>query len=253
MKRDYWDRVADRYEAEIFSVADQDRGGLVRAALDRYGRGAATASDIGCGIGHFLPLLSARFAQVLAVDLSPKCLARARARHAGLTNVRYVARDLSAPRARLPAVDLALCVNALLTPALAARHRFLDNVCRSVRRGGHLVLVVPSLESALLTNARLIEWNRRRGLSSAAAARSGFNDQPADVTRRLHEGVVRIDHVATKHYLAEELSFLLADRGLSMLELQKIEYPWTTEFTSAPRWMKAPYPWDWLAVARRGK
>ncbi len=251
MKRAYWDQVAGNYETEIFSVAAQDRAGRVRRVLTRYGRGAATVSDIGCGIGHFLPLLAARFAQVLAVDLSPRCLARARARHAALTNVRYVARDLSAPGTRLPAADLVLCVNALLTPALAVRHRFLDNLCRSVRRGGHLVLVVPSLESALLTNARLIEWNRRNGLGPSAAARSGFNDRLADVTRRLHEGVARIDHVETKHYLAEELAFLLADRGLVVCETTKIEYPWRTEFTNPPRWMRAPYPWDWLVVARR--
>ena len=68
---------------------------------------------------------------------------------------------------------------------------------------------------------------------------------------RLHEGVVPIAGVATKHYLRDEIAALLEARGLRPLEFAKIEYPWTSEFAAPPRWMQAPYPWDWLCVARK--
>ena len=251
MNRGYWNRLADRYEDEIFSVLAHDRAALVAAAVRRCGRPGQTATDVGCGIGHFLPLLAANFRRVLAVDLSPRNVARARARFPRLANVDYRAADLAAPRARLPAADFALCVNVVISPDLAVRRRILDVVARHLRPGGHLVLVVPALESILLTDFRLVEWNLRDGQSPARAAGAGFRAFRSVRRPRLHEGVVPIAGVATKHYLRDEIAALLEARGLRPLELQKIEYPWTSEFAAPPRWMQAPYPWDWLCVARK--
>ena len=251
MNRGYWNRLADRYEDEIFSVLAHDRAALVAAAVRRCGRPDQTATDVGCGIGHFLPLLAANFRHVLAVDLSPRNVARARRRHAGLANVDFRAADLAAPRARLPAADFALCVNVVISPDLAVRRRILDVVARHLRPGGHLVLVVPALESILLTDFRLVEWNLRDGQSPARAAGAGFRAFRSVRRPRLHEGVVPIAGVATKHYLRDEIAALLEARGLRPLEFAKIEYPWTSEFAAPPRWMQAPYPWDWLCVARK--
>ena len=214
MNRGYWNRLADRYEDEIFSVLANDRAALVADRVRRYGRPDRTATDVGCGIGHFLPLLAANFARVLAADF-------------------------------------ALCVNVAIAPDLAVRHRLLDVVARHLRPGGHLVLVVPALESILLTDFRLIQWNLRDGQAPGRAAGAGYRAFRSVRRPRLHEGVVPIAGVATKHYLRDEIAALLAARGLRPLEFEKIEYPWTSEFTDPPRWMQAPYPWDWLCVARK--
>ena len=251
MNRGYWNRMATRYEDEIFSVLAHDRAALVADRVRRYGGTRRTATDVGCGIGHFLPLLAANFRRILAVDLSPGCIARSRRRHAGLANVDYRVLDLGAPGARLPPADFALCVNAAIAPALGPRNRMLDVVARHLRPGGHLVLVVPALESILLTDFRLVQWNLRDGQAPGRAAGAGFRAFRPVRRPRLHEGVVRIDGVATKHYLREEIAALLETRGLRPLEFAKIEYPWSSEFTDPPRWMQAPYPWDWLCVARK--
>ena len=251
MNRAYWNRMAARYEAEIFSVRKHDRAGRIAGWIRRLGGRGRDASDIGCGPGQFLPLLARRFRKVQAVDLSAGCIAKARAACTGWDNITYRTADLSAPGTRLERADFALCVNVAIMPALAPRRRLLDAVCRHLRPGGHLVLVVPALESAMLVDFRLIECNLRHGLAPAAAVRSGFGRAPEAGRARLHEGVVPIDGVPTKHYLAEELAVLLENRGLRLRELQKLEYPWSTEFAPAPRWLRAPYPWDWLAVARK--
>ena len=251
MNRAYWNRMAGRYEDEIFSVLENDRSALVADKVRRYGKRDQAATDVGCGIGHFLPLLSSRFRRVLAVDLSSKNVERARARHARLPNVAYRAADLAAPHARLPAADFALCVNVLIAPDLDVRRRILDVVARHLRPGGHLVLVVPALESALLTDFRLVQWNLRDGQSARRAAGAGFRAHRPVRRPRLHEGVLRIDGVETKHYLREEIAALLEPRRLRTLEFAKIEYPWSSEFEAPPRWMQAPFPWDWLVVARK--
>ena len=251
MNRTYWNRMAGCYEAEIFSVLEHDRAALIASQVNRYGKKNQVATDIGCGIGHFLPLLSGRFRKILAVDLSSRCIAQARARYPQLTNVAYRTADLAAPGVRLPPADFALCVNAAISPSIAQRNRLLDVTCRHLRPGGHLVLVVPSLESTCLADFRLIEWNLRDGMRPSHAVRSGFRAHRPTGNPRAHEGVVRIDQIETKHYLQEELMILLENRGMRTLEIEKIEYPWTTEFTSPPRWMRAPFPWDWLFVARK--
>jgi SAM-dependent methyltransferase len=251
MKREYWDRLADSFDAEIFDVLAHDKKGLVVSKIRKHQARGKTVSDIGCGTGKFLPHLSASFHKVLAVDISPKCLGRAKAANSHLTNVTYMVADLSDPRARLPKVDFALCVNTVLTPSMTCRSHMLDAVCKHLRPGAHLVMVVPSLESACLTDFRLIEWNLKNGVSPSYAARAGFGaSRPTDAAR-LHEGIVRIQDVETKHYLEEELVILLQTRGMEIVEIQKINYPWTTEFMAPPRWMKDPLPWDWLCVARK--
>lgn len=239
------------YEAEIFSVLAHDRAALIASQVSRYGKKNQVASDIGCGIGHFLPLLSKRFRKVLAVDISSRCIARAQTAHAGLANVSYRTVDLAARGTRLPPADFALCVNSAIAPSIAQRNRLLDITCRHLRPGAHLVLVVPSLESTFLTDFRLIEWNLRDGMRPTHAIGSGFRAHRPTGRPRAHEGVVRIDRVETKHFLKEEVLILLQNRGMRTLEIEKIEYPWKTEFTSPPRWMQAPFPWDWLFVARK--
>ncbi len=251
MNRTYWNRMAGRYESEIFSVLEHDRSALIARQIRRYAGPARNATDVGCGIGHFLPLLSARFRRILAVDFSSRCIARARRRHAALPNIDFRTQDLAAPGARLPRADFALCVNAAISPSAAVRGRLFDVVARHLRPGAHLVLVVPALESVLLTDFRLIQWNRRDGQSPRRAAGSGFRAHRRAPRPRLHEGVVRIDGVETKHYLKEELQALLGNRGLRTRSVRKIQYPWSSEFTDPPRWMQSPYPWDWLVVAQK--
>ena len=251
MNRAYWNRMARSYEAEIFSVRDNDRTGLVANKIRLYGGKTLMATDIGCGIGHFLPLLARQFRQVLAVDLSARCIARSKARFPRLANVIYRTADLAQPGVRLPPADFALCVNAAIAPDIRTRNRLLDVACRHLRPGGHLVLVVPALESVFLTDFRLIEWNLRDGMKPELAAHTGFRTY-RDLRRpRIHEGIVDIAGVSTKHFLREELQVLLAARELHIQEIEKLEYPWTSEFTQPPRWMQAPFPWDWLFVARK--
>jgi len=251
MNREYWNRVAEHYEDEIFDVFGQDRRGLVLSALDRYGNTSASASDIGCGTGNFLPALASRFRHVLALDISHRCIEKARARCDTLANVSFLRMDLAGQGIRLPKMDLALCVNSLITPSLTQRTRILSAISRHLRAKGHLVLVVPSLESAMLANTRLIEWNLRAGIRPSVANRVGFGTQMQVDNRRLHEGILPIDGVMTKHYTREELAVILGNNKLRVSDTLKIEYPWNTEFVQAPPWMKRPYPWDWLCVAQK--
>ncbi len=172
MKHNDWDDIAEDFEDTIFSVFHNDRKGLIAKRIRKLGSRRKTANDLGSGVGHFLPVLSKSFGKILAADISGKCIQRSRKKHRTLKNVRYRTADLTASKLRLPKADLVLCVNSLLMPGLAARNNAIDNVTRSVTRGGHLILVTPSLESSLYSSSKLIEWNLRSGMKPAAAMKA---------------------------------------------------------------------------------
>lgn len=241
-----WDQVAETFEEEIFNVPANDTKGLISRWVEKLAGPDTVATDLGCGVGRTLPMLAERYANVYAVDVSSQCLEVAEKACAEHGNIQYVHADLSKDRNSYPATDVVLCINTLLNASLEIREPLIDRTCRSVKRGGHLLLVVPSLNSALLTAYRHLQWNLKDGMDPKEA-----QQKAALNSKGLEHGTVHIDDVPTKHYLKEELEALLADRGFDVVTIEKIEYPWTTEFTDPPKWMKAPYPWDWFVVAQR--
>jgi SAM-dependent methyltransferase len=251
MRQQYWNRFEKTYDAEIFDVQAHDRKSQIAKLIRKFGGKEKTASDIGCGPGKFLPLLSKHFGSVQAVDISPKLVMQARIAHQQLDNIEYTVRDISSRKTALPFADFSLSVNAFLDPSFARLSKMFDTIARHLNPGGILVMVVPSFESAVLTDLRLVEWNRRRGLKGNAALRSGWDEKNRILNSGLQQCIVKIDSVQTKHYLAEEMVFLLAKRNLEILDYRKIEYPWQSSFVKPPSWMKAPYPWDWLFLARK--
>jgi SAM-dependent methyltransferase len=251
MKREYWDRLAGEYDTEVFSVCDHDKRNLIKSSITELASSSHSASDLGCGTGAFLPHLSSCFSTVTAVDLSPNLLDIAKEACAGFDNISYLNRDLSKQNPDLPLVELTLCVNTIITPSLQDRLTITDSVCSHILPGGHLVLVVPSLESAVFTDMRLIEWNLRAGMSPEHASGKSFNAYRPDAHPKLNQGLVNAGGAMTKHYLKEELITLLQSKDMQVLDITKIEYDWTTEFEEPPEWMTDPYPWDWLCIAQK--
>jgi SAM-dependent methyltransferase len=248
MRREYWERVGDRYEKEIFASSLADTRGVIRRRLDELADPRAVAADFGCGVGHYLPLLAKRFRVVHGIDFAEALLDQARERTRALDNVAIHRANLASGRAKLSLSNLkvAVCANVLISEDAGLRRGILRTIHRTLKPGGQLLLLVPSLESVLFSNQRLVEWNRRLGWSDADAVATGT--LPArDVVR----GLVRIDNVPTKHYLREEATVLLEEAGFTVSSSDKVEYRWDTEFETPPKWMKSPGPWDWLFVAKR--
>lgn len=251
MDEKYWDKVAGDYDGEIFSVFEQDRNGVIRSHIERFGSARHTAGDFGCGVGKFLGVLAENFGRVHAVDLSEELLGQARESCGGLDNVTYAKKDLSSGRVKLEMVDFALSVNVAIMASGRTRLGIIRTIARHLRESGHLLMVVPSVESALLADFRLIQWNIKGGMGYDRAVAASLEDADISLERSIREGAVEIDGVATKHYLREELEAIFAEEALDIVSIEKIEYSWKTEFESPPRWMKQPYPWDWAVLLQK--
>jgi SAM-dependent methyltransferase len=245
----FWDSIAGSFEESIFDVLASDQNQVLRTAIARYADGVDVAADFGCGVGRMLPLLAPRCPTVYAVDFAPRLLQMARRRCEAFANLKFVQADLYRTSGPVRGVQLAVAVNALISPDPVNRLKMLRSIRRCLRKGAHLLIVVPSLESELLANARLIEWNQAAGLRGRRRFEECLRtDQRA--ARNLLEGIIDLEGLLTKHYLREELVGWLTANGVRQISVDKVEYAWNTYFKRPPRWMSHPLPWDWLFVGR---
>jgi 2-polyprenyl-3-methyl-5-hydroxy-6-metoxy-1,4-benzoquinol methylase len=247
MDKKYWEKIAPRYDEEIFDVLHNDKSGKIVAAIEEIASKEKTVIDIGCAIGKWIPLLAKQFKFVVAADISVTNLQIAKEKNAEFTNVEYAAMDMSADTLMITPCDVAICINAILTDSLEKRINFFQALNLSINKNGSLVLVVPSLESKLYTNIIANRWN----VDGDHDEKIGSSKKAYALANNIKQGVTDIDNVPTKHYLKEELELLLALEGFTVHAVEKINYTWKTEFTAPPKWLKEPYPWDWMCLAQK--
>ncbi len=247
MNEKFWDSVADTYEAEIFNTLRSDSKGTIRSHIRKFSSKTAAACDFGCGTGRYLPILAKRFKHVYAVDFSSKLLDQAQQACGNLDNVSFFKSDLTSRQLKLSNVSFALSINVLIMPSRELRQRILATCYRQLTQGGYLLVVVPSLESKLYANSRSLEWNDR----SRGKHESLILLENKDKKILMESGLIKLDGVPTKHYLEEELVVTFRTVGFDVKSIVKVEYPWTIEFPRPPKWMKDPYPWDWLLLCQK--
>src|ERR1043165_3931060 len=200
MDRNYWEKIAPDYNEEIFDVLKNDNKGLIISAIKKVASKSKTVIDIGCAIGKWLPVLSPTFKSVHAVDISKENLEIARNLYSEFSNVEYDRIDMSSAKARMPLCDVGICINAILTDSLKKRNVFFNNLRKCIKKNGHLILVIPSLESSLLTSIIRQRWDPDKDANDVIK-----KNKSGSQLKNILQGNAEIDNVPTKHYLKEEL------------------------------------------------
>jgi 2-polyprenyl-3-methyl-5-hydroxy-6-metoxy-1,4-benzoquinol methylase len=239
--------MAPNYNEEIFDVLENDKSGKIISAIEEVASKDKTVADVGCAIGKWIPLLATAFKHVVATDISATNLELAKERCRNYLNVDYQRMDMSANNLTVTPCDVVVCINAILTDDLNKRINFFQALQLSLLEKGTLILVVPSLESKLFSAILAHRWN----IDDERKERIGSTEKAFAIAKNIKQGVTDIDNVPTKHYLREELELLLNLEGFTVLQIEKINYEWTTEFHEPPSWLNAPYPWDWMVVAQK--
>jgi len=236
-----WDDVAGAWDDHIMSSLEENVNGSIAALIASVAATHRSILDYGCGVGRYLPLLSASFDQVVGADYSSKCVAQAQALTRALPNVQVRTTGQLARRDAKARFDVVLMANVLLHPRPPVRAKILDLALARLKPGGVLLLLLPAVESVHLSEAVRRSHTRRR---------SSAYSRPA-VAAAFDPGVIGINGQATKHYSAEEIPLLLQDRRLSLSSLSRAEYSWSSEsFDGLDRRIEAR-PWDWLVSATR--
>lgn len=244
MKQDsgYWDSIAPQWTKEIFNTLQEDKNRVILAELRRAARSARNIADFGCGIGTYLPTLARLFDEVHGFDHSKVCVELARQRICRRRSV-TVHQAAVAPRDRQGQFDAVLCVNVAIAPNRAAWYGVLRSASALLKPRGKLILVVPAAESATLIAKA--EQPEPEQLAIDTASDTGSAPD--------RDGIVSIEGVPTKHYTRTELNDTLAELGLHVSRIRRVEYSWRSQAVAPPLELRQTRPWDWLAVARNAR
>jgi SAM-dependent methyltransferase len=246
----HWDRIGNSYNDQIFDVFKSDQKKILPKYFKKHASKNGIAIDFGCGTGKSFEYIAPLFKKVIAVDISNELLDQAKKRP--FKNIELKQLDLTDQKLPLPKSDFAFCCNVAMLPEIEKTHTIIRNIQKSLKPGGTAVLVLPALESVLYSSWRLIEVYKKEGIGIDDIPDSEFHYLKAS-RRRLVEGIIYIDDVPTKHFMRPELDVVFAAAGFTLTKVEKVEYNWNTELASPPRWLKEPYPWDWLVECKKEK
>ncbi len=228
MTQQGWNHLAAEFEQSVCDITASSGARLAGMVDAVHPTRRHSLVDAGCGIGTFAKRFGPRFGKVIAFDFASAMVRRARGRCSELTHATWQTLPLEDAGAKLGAVGhLVACLNVITSPRTSLRTRQWDSVVQLVRPGGHLLIVVPSLESA------------RHVAEHDAEAFGGSVGAEADLVRRSDS--------PQKHYTRHELRRALELREMKIITLRKIHYPWDDDGLEAT---EAKRPWDWGCLAR---
>jgi SAM-dependent methyltransferase len=246
-----WNKTAPTYDKEVFNVFQNDKKNKLKKYIRKYANKENAAIDFGCGVGKAIPLLAPFFKEIIGIDVSKKCIAIAKS--SPFKNVSFKEADLAAKNIKFPSVDFAFCCNVAMSDDVVRNQQIIKNVLSSLNKNGVALFVLPSLESASLAAWRLISWYDKEGTDLADIPKQDLAYLNADRQKHVMQGIININSVPTKHYLISELYSLFNQGNFTLQKLDKLEYSWDTEFEAPPKWMQAPYPYDWVVEVKRVK
>jgi SAM-dependent methyltransferase len=238
----HWNRIAPTYNEEIFDVFQSDTKKVLAKYFKKHANPELNAFDFGCGNGKAFSYLAPRFKTVFGLDISQKLLNQAKTLN--IANVHLQQADLT-KNIKLRKADFIFCCNVAILSEVETNVAILKNIRKTLKAGGNAVVVIPSLESMIFSAWRMIDWYKKEKVKPGeidASEFSGFAGKKIDIL----QGLVSINGVTTKHYTQQEIEVLFPRCGLAVSNIEKIEYDWSSEFDKPPKWMNAPYPWDWL-------
>ena len=246
MDLEYWDETLQNYDAEVVSVYDFDVDRVVSKLILQLARtcGNHSAADMGCGVGKFTQLLSSVYRRVESCDFSLEGLRLTRERCSGPKhiNINYHHIDLTSDPSPFNPVNLVLCINVLMMPSLDERLRGWRTVINQVRHQGHLLLVVPAVESILMER----HWEIENQLDGGSSCRKSLKDTLPEHSTAMdfHQGVYIIDRARTKHYLKAELEAILEEHQFTIQQIHPLRYRRKGHAEMLDTW-------DWLILAER--
>lgn len=229
MSQQGWNRLAAEFENSVCDITATSREQIAKlVALSKPTR-RKTLVDAGCGIGTFTEQFGELFGKVIAFDFAAAMVKRARRRCSDLAHAEWHALPLEDAAEKFGTIaNLAVCLNVITSPRESLRARQWESLGEIVKAGGHLLVVVPALESA------------RYVAQMDAEAFHGSVDIESELVRR--------NDTEQKHYSRQELRRRVVQLGFEIVALRKITYPWEEdglELTARKS------PWDWACVARK--
>jgi SAM-dependent methyltransferase len=190
--------------------------------------------DAGCGIGTFLKRFGRRYGEVHAFDFAGKMVERSKRRCVKMSHVHWQTLGLEDAAAAIgPVGDLTVCLNVITSTDADLRRRQWKSLAGLARPGGHVLVVVPSVESAV----HVMQVADETDAADAADIEGGLLPRGDSEQNQ-------------KHYTRDEMQQVMRKHGLRVVVLRRIHYPWSDEGLDD---YAARRPWSWVCLARKAR
>jgi SAM-dependent methyltransferase len=237
MSKESWNLLASEFEGSVCDITATSGELLATLVARTRPNRRRTLVDAGCGIGTFVEQFGEQFGKVVAFDFASAMVRRARGRCRSISHATWQSMPLEEAGERIGSIaHLAVCLNVITSPDADLRNRQWESLATLVRPGGHLLVVVPSLESARYVVANEGVTKVESAASPAANAQAGEPD------------LIRRTDTRQKHYSRGELRGRFTEQGLRALSIRQIHYPWSEEGLEH---FAGKTPWDWVGLAQR--
>jgi SAM-dependent methyltransferase len=247
----HWSRHAARYGELFVDPYDSNVETPLWESLAAIPDAATkTVADLGCGTGPLIPYLAERFKRVIALDFAPAMLEQAAARLGpeAAGRVTFLQRPMHDLDDLAGQLDVAVAVNSLVMPDVRLIDRTLRSIHASVKPGGQLLGVVPSIDTICYHLMLLMDKSLDRGLPPQEAKKLAA----LHTERRLYDfafGEFHFDGLRQKFWQPFEIEFRLAKAGFKSSTLDKVLYPWDEGPAGTDSLVGSPRSWDWFFLA----
>ena len=236
VSRKEWDGLAKDFEREVCDITRETKSGTIARLVKGLPLSAekSVLVDLGCGLGTFIARHGGMFRESIGVEHAPKIIARAKKTLGRREGLSWMTSGLPPAARRIGRrADLTVCMNVITMPGAKTRDKMWASIAAVTRRGGHALIVVPSIESDCMVER--IAYGTTRTEAMAAAP----------------DGLVDRGGSRQKHFARAELRDILARYGFVTKKLLPVTYPWQKEGLRKPRNAGNRMPWDWLVLAKR--
>ena len=246
MTRPWFETIFDERYPELFGPLEEDAEQEVEEILRMLSlRRGSSVEDLGCGRGRHAIPLARRGYRVTGVDLSEKMLAMARDRSGREgVSVEWVREDM---RTFCRPGAFHLCLSLFTSFGYfhdGENQQVLDNVAKSLRKGGVLLLDLRNAGKGL---HRLEDWDETREVPSGRLRMTMRFDRKSGRAKARHlltrrDGIRISSTFDVRVYSTEELSGMLHRAGMKTVAF-------FGSFSGAPLGEDSP---RMVAVARMG-
>lgn len=236
MSRREWNRTANEFEELVCNIASEETNDQLRRFVSAAHPSPkkSVLVDLGCGTGTFVQKFGKHFHQIFAADFATAVVKQAEKTYTGAAPAKWHVADVKdCPKLfGKQCADLAVCLNVITSPSAARRKSLWASVKAVTKPSGHMLIVVPSLESCEMVAG----WENRGRKKAKPASKKG--------------GIAERQDIWQKHFSRGELAKIISDLGFAVVRLGAVSYPWSSEGLSKPR-SATRAPWDWICLAKR--
>ncbi|MBI3675850.1 MAG: class I SAM-dependent methyltransferase [Proteobacteria bacterium] len=234
MNRSQWNALAADFQNEVCDIAREETNDRVKHFVRAGTSPGGVLVDMGCGVGSFIRKFGGPFGEIVGVEFAPKIIARAKQRCAKMSNVHWLTMEIPRAAAKIGRrSDFTVCLNVITQENEQRRAILWASLASVTKRGGHVLVVVPSLEAA-----RMVE----------RVANGGHRT----VDSVIHaDGLVERDDALQKHFTRAELDEIFIANGFTPKRIGRAHYPWNKEGMRETKSRRGHRPWDWICLAQR--